>query len=278
MHLQMKNSLASGFVPVAFLCLVLLISGGCARQPWTDQVNEDQAKAIRNMIQEIQKTDAACSSTLDAEVVVSWKTGMETKAFSGFLQMKQPSSVKFVTTNPLGQTIAALVSDGDSFRSVNTVTRQFLSGSLLNLALRNDIPPELLTGNWGSWLSGRIEIPKSSEIVDIRQDASSRGIWVLLANPKNRLSGKEFVLIDPQMKRPLSRVLMNAEENPIARIEYGDWQKGAGCEQPAHFHITGLSMGAEITIQLSDIITDKVFTEKDFSLSPPPGYFIELRP
>lgn len=274
----MKNSRVNGFAPVAFFCLVLLISGGCARKPWMDPVDDDQAKAIRNMIQEIQKADAACSSTLDAEVIVSWKTGMETKAFSGFLQMKQPSSVKFVTTNPLGQTIAALVSDGESFRSVNTVTRQFLSGGLLNLALRNDIPPELLTGNWGSWLSGRIEIPESSEVTDIRQDASSRGIWVLLANPKNKLSGKEYVLIDPKNKRPLFRVLMTAEENTIARIEYGDWQEGTGCGQPARFHITGLSMGAEITIQLSDIITDKVFTEKDFSLSPPPGYFIELRP
>jgi outer membrane lipoprotein-sorting protein len=275
---QMKNYIFTGFAPVVFFCLVLLTAGGCARKPWTDPVDDDQAKAIRGMIQEIQKTDALCSSTLDAEVVVSWRTGMDTKAFSGFLQMKQPSSLKFVTTNPLGQTISALVSDGESFRSVNTVTRQFLSGGLANLAFRNDIPPELLTGNWGSWLSGRIEIPQSSEITDIRQDASARGIWVLLANPKSRLSGKEYVLIDPKSKRPLFRVLMDAQESPIARIEYGDWQEGTGCGRPAHFHITGLSMGAEITIQLSGIITDKEFAEKDFSLSPPPGYFIELRP
>lgn len=278
MFLRIKDLLPTSSALVIFFSLMILFSGGCARQLWTDPVDDIQAQAIRGMIQEIQKTDATCSSTLDAEVIVSWKTGMETKAFSGFLQLKHPSSVKFVTINPLGQTIAALVSDGNSFRSINTVTKQFLSGGLSNLALQNDIPPELLTGNWGSWMSGRIEIPKSAEVTDIRQDASARGIWIMLAIPNSRLSGKEYILIDLKNKRPLLRVLMNAEEKPIAQIEYGDWQKGTVCAQPAHFHITGLRMGAEITIQLSDIITDKVLTEKDFSLKPPPGYFIELRP
>jgi outer membrane lipoprotein-sorting protein len=262
------------FLPVAFLCLTLLISGGCATKLWTDPVDEGQSQSIRGMIMDIQKADAANPATLDAEVIVSWKTGMEAKSFSGFLQVKRPSSIKFVTTNPLGQTVTALVSDGESYRSINTITKQFTTGGLSSLALQNDIPPEFLAGNWGSWLNGRMDTPKSVEITEIRQDALNRGIWVMLANPANKLSGKEYVLVDLKDKHPLLRVVMNAAEKPIAQIEYGDWQQG----QPARFHITGLPMGAEITMQFTDIITDKILTEKDFSLKPPPGYFIELRP
>jgi len=278
MFIQSRNHSSTGLGPVLFLCLALLVSGGCARDPWTQPVDDNQARMIKDVIQKKITADAACSSTLDAEVTVSMKTVMETKSFSGFLQLKLPSSVKFVTTNPLGQTLLALVSDGQSYRSVNSLDNQFVSGSLSTLAIRNDIPQELLTGKWGIWLSDRIEIPKEAEITDIRQDATARGIWVKLANTKIKEGGLEYILIDPTGGRPLLRLLMDAEDNPIARIEYGDWQQNLKCEQPTTFHITGLSKGVEITIHLADIITDKIFTERDFSLRPPPGYFIELRP
>jgi hypothetical protein len=278
MLIQSKKPVFRGFGPVFLLCLVLLFSGGCARAPWTKQVDDNQAQTIRNMIQEKAKTDAACSSTLDAEVTISMKTVMEKKSFSGFLQLKLPSSVKFVTTNPLGQTLIALVSDGESYRSINTLDNQFVSGSLSTMAIRNDIPQELLTGRWGIWLSDRIEIPKDGEITDIRQDATARGIWVKLINSKSKGGSQEYILIEPLSRRPLLRMLMDAEENPIAMIEYADWQQGPKCGQPTTFHITGLSKGVEITIHLADIITDKILTERDFSLRPPPGYFIELRP
>jgi outer membrane lipoprotein-sorting protein len=278
MFMQSKNPVFPVSGSVFFLCLVLLFSGGCAREPWTKPVDDNQAQTIRNMIQEKVKADAACSSTLDAEVTVSMKTVMETKSFSGFLQLKLPSSVKFVTTNPLGQTVLALVSDGQSYRTVNTLNTQFISGSLSTLALRNDIPQELLTGRWGIWLSDRIDIPKDTEITDIRQDATARGIWIKLANVKTKGEGPEYILVDPASKRPLLRMLMDAKENPIAMIEYADWQDGPKCGQPATFHITGLSKGVEISIHLADIITDKILTERDFTLRPPPGYFIELRP
>jgi outer membrane lipoprotein-sorting protein len=277
MSIQSRDHASAGFGPVFFLCLVLLLSGGCAREPWTQPLDDKQAQAIRDMLQEKVKTDATCPSTLDAKITISMKTVMETKSFSGFLQVQLPSSVKFVTTNPLGQTLFALVSDGKSYRSVNTLDSKFVSGSLSSLALRNDIPKELLTGRWGIWLSDRIEITKADEITDIRQDATARGIWVKLTS-KDTTDGTEYILIDPASKRPLLRLLMDAEENPIARIEYGDWQQGPHCGQPTSFHITGLSKGLEVNIHLADILTNKVLTAKDFALRPPPGYFIQLFP
>ena len=274
---QSRDHASAGFDPVFLLCLALLFLGSCAREPWTQPVDDKQAQAIRDMLREKVKTDAACPSTLDAEVTFSMKTVLDTKAFSGYLQVKLPSSVKFVTTNPLGQTLFALVSDGQSYRSVNTLDNQFVSGSLSSLALRNGLPQELLSGRWGIWLSDRIGIKKDAEITDIRQDATARGIWVKLT-AKDTTDGMEYIMIDPASRRPLLRLLVDAEENPIARIEYSDWQQGSKCGQPTSFHITGLSKGVEITLHLSDIITDKVFTEKDFTLNPPPGYFIKLLP
>ena len=76
MSIQSRDHASAGFGPVFFLCLVLLLSGGCARQPWTQPVDDKQAQAIRDMLREKSKTEAACPSTLDAAVTFSMKTIM----------------------------------------------------------------------------------------------------------------------------------------------------------------------------------------------------------
>jgi outer membrane lipoprotein-sorting protein len=273
---QLKTCVSGRPGPVLLLCLFLLFSGGCARQPWTKPVNDDQAKAIRTLVEEKRAADAVCSSTLDAEVTVSMKTLMDTRSFSGFLQMKLPSSVKFVTTNPLGQAIFAFVSDGKSFRSVNTLENQFVSGGLEALAIQNDLPPQLLTGHWGIWLSDRVELSGQGVIADVRQDAAGRGVWVKIAGDAGK--GAEYILINPEDRRLLARVLLDGDQDIIARIDYSDWQGEKQCAQPTGFLITSAPKGVEIIIHLSGLLTDKNFTERNFSLRPPPGYFIRLIP
>lgn len=278
MGIRLKKFVPGCSGPLALLCLVLALSAGCARQPWTRPVDDNQAKAVRTLVEEKRTADAACSSTLDAEVTVSMKTLMDTKSLSGFLQLKFPSSVKFVTTNPLGQAILVLVSDGKSFRSVNTLENQFVSGGLHALAIRNDLPPELVTGQWGLWLTGRIETPEDGVIAEVLQDAAARGIWVKIVDPRDEEKGADYILINPEKGRVLARLLTDADGNSIARIDYSDWQGEQKCQQPATFLITSVSKGAEISLHLSGILTDKELTEKNFSLRPPPGYFIKLLP
>jgi len=265
--------------PNFFLAVMLIFFlAGCAEKPWSGKLKENEVKSYKDMIGKQIKAHSTCPSTLDAEVTVTWKTALETKAFSGYLQMKLPSSVKFVTTNPLGQTLFALVSDGKDYNSVNAITQQYISGSLFSLALRNNIPAQLLAGNWATWLSGRIVAADKEKVVDIRKDLSGMGLWVIAKNPKDATGNKDYILVDSTGSRPLLRVLMNGDDAPIARIKYSDWQQRSKCELPTTFDITGLPMGTEIKVHLSDIITDKVFGKQNFILMPPRGYFIQFLP
>ncbi len=265
--------------PALFLGIILLFFlAGCAGKPWSGEFKKDQFTAYKKMLEGRIKAHTACPSTLDTEVSVTWKTALDTKTFFGYLQLKLPSSVKFVSTNPLGQPLFALVSNGKIFSSVNTLTRQYINGSLTALALRNDIPAELLNGNWGGWLSGRINASDSERIVDVRKDTAGRGLWVITDNPENLMQGKEYILVDPTGDRVLLRILMNTEDTPIARIQYGGWQRSSTCQLPTILAITDLPMGAEVSLHLSDIITDKVFDKDNFTLLPPPGYFIQVFP
>ena len=265
------------FTPAFFLSLSLLFFlAGCAGKPWSGKFGKDEVKTNTSLIDRQIKAHETCPATLDAEAAVTWKTALGTKAFSGYLQMQLPASVKFVTTNPLGQPLFALVSNGKGFSSVNTLTRQYISGSLTALALRNDIPVELLTGNWGTWLSSRITGSAKEHVTGIRKDTAGRGIWVVVDNPKSFTKGQDYILVDPTGSRVLLRVLMNTAHDPIARIRYGGWQLRDKCELPTEFTISDLPMGAEISLHLSDIITDKVFDKDNFTLMPPPGYFIQV--
>ncbi len=269
------KGLFSGFLLV--LPLLFLLSG-CAGKPWSDTFKEDEVKAYKTMIETQIKKDSGCPSTLDSEIAVTWKSPVGTKAFSGYLQLQLPSSLKFVTINPLGQPLFALVSDGQVFSSVNTLGHQYISGSLASLALRNNIPQGLLTGNWGTWLSGRITTGSSDTIQDIRKDTSGRGIWVILKAPGNIAEGKEYILVDTVERHPILRILTNKNGSTTAQIRYGRWQKEGACGQPTSFSISDLPMGSEITLQFSDIILDKVFAKNNFTIMPPPGYFIQLLP
>ncbi len=275
-HSRKLASIVSGYTPIA--CFVILFFlAGCAGKPWSGKFKEDQVKTYKDMVAGEIKAEDSCPSTLDAEVTVNWKTAVDTKTFDGYLQLQLPSSLKFVTTNPLGQPVFALVSDGETYSSVNTISQQYISGSLFSLALRNNIPEQLLTGNWGIWFSGRIAAA-TGEIADVRKDSAGRGLWVMVQNPKNKLKGKEYILVDSAKKRPLLRVLTDGDDDTIAQIKYGAWQNSGKCIQPTSFNVTDLPLGAEINMHLSDIITDKVFSKNNFILRPPPGYYIQLLP
>ncbi len=100
-----------GPLPLMLLLLMFLLAG-CAGKPWTTQVTDQEGLHVRQIFEEIQERDASCFCCLDAKVSFFWDGPGEDRSISGFLQLMLPSSVKFVVTNPLGQPLYAIVSDG----------------------------------------------------------------------------------------------------------------------------------------------------------------------
>ncbi len=220
--------------------------------------------------------DARCPATIitNASFFLSSPTGKQ--AFAGSLQFSLPTSYKFVATNPLGQPLLAFAGNNRKYSSINTITRQFISGGIDALGARNNIPLQILEGDWGEWLTGRIkERPGKFSLL---QDLSTPGIWI--TSPVHRITkGIEYVLLDPATEHITKRVLTSETGREVAIISYGDYHpipRSEDCAQPHEITISGLRFGTEMTIRLSE--TEYNEEPKTYTLSPPRHYFIKKIP
>ena len=75
------------------------------------------------MLNTMQERDATCAPCLDGDAILSMENHLDAKALSGYVKFMLPESVKFIASNPLGQPLFALASDGVRFETLNTTDR-----------------------------------------------------------------------------------------------------------------------------------------------------------
>lgn len=288
------------FTPVnhAIILFISLTLFGCAGKPWTDPVGEKDRESFETLFYEMHKRDSQCACCLETEITLSWNTPMEKKAMAGHLQIMAPSAIKFIMSNPLGQPLYALVSNGNTFQAVNTVTRKYQRGSFDSLMLRYEAPRPLLSSNWVSFLTGRLQM-SNPQITEIRNDREKRGVWVTIHYRDGGREKMNHLLIDPVGKKLVKRVLVekqvkkggyemggeeavsskrNVIEKTVAVINYNNWLSKSNCPVPTNIQITESSFDSELNILLSKITTDAELTSDDFKIKPPPGYFQQFLP
>ncbi len=260
-------------------CLLpaLVLTGGCARKPWTADIGEDHSQAVEQVFRSMQKRDATCLPCLDGDAVVTLETRLETKALSGYIQCMLPDSCKFIAANPLGQPLLAVASDGVRFETLNTTARTYMAGSLKSYALRHDIPPAFFSGSWGEWLTGRIDQGRQDSL-SFQSDGQSRGVWVSFTKKTGGDETTTHLLIDTQKALLLSRILEDAKGRILAEISYDDWQDIGGCRQPGKITMSQLAFGGQVSLKLTDIGADDLCRERDFVLPVPSGYARKFLP
>ncbi len=259
--------------------LLSLFFGGCARQPWSERLEEEEIVEVEKIVHFMQEESRSCSNSLDANVLIFWKGPLEEFAIEGYLQLLSPSFFKFVINNPLGQPLYAISSNGKTFQSLHIAQQKHIRGNMRSLVLRNDLPPVLVGDNWFAYLTGRLP-ERSVEIVEVNRDSSSETIWLHLPNPTSSSEAeKVYVHLDPVKRQILGYLLLDSKGETLAEISYAkQGDKSDLCTPRKELSITGLSWGAELRIELREIRTDTQFQEDDFSLPIPSGYATQLQP
>ena len=257
------------------LILLVLFLNGCAGKPWTSPVAEDETALITRTFAEMQQRDASCSCCLDAKTTLSWNGPRGDRTVAGLLQLMLPTSLKFVVLNPLGQPLYALVSDGQEFQSINTTLKQHTIGKISSLAAQYKIPESLLSENWGYWLTGRLQ-EKGVMIEAIRRDGSGRGVWITMQYPGDAAFAKTHLLIRPETRQLLARVLVDHQGDTIATIFYDGWNGQDDCAPVSRTTITDLPYGSKLRIDFAEILTDSSFSAANFRLKVPAGYDVQV--
>ncbi|KAF0188587.1 MAG: hypothetical protein FD168_1700 [Desulfobulbaceae bacterium] len=265
-----------GLGPLPLLLpLLMLLLAGCAGRPWTAPVTDQEGLHIRKIFEEMQQRDAACFSCMDAKVSLFWDGPGEDRSVSGFLQLMLPSSVKFVVTNPLGQPLYAMVSNGSNFQSINTALRQHTSGEISALMQQYSIPAPLLSDHWGYWLMGRLH-EQGASIDAIHQDESGRGVWITMRYPNEKTLAQSHLLVQLETKKLLSRILVDQQGGTIATLSYDHGTAPGDCLPVSTLTMTGLPYGSKLSVEFTEVLMDKVFSVSWFRLKVPPDYEVHV--
>jgi len=262
---------------LAGLCslLVLLLLSGCARPPWSELVDEQRTADFSARYSALLEQSRSCSDSLDGQVRIDWRSSFDNVALAGYFRLRSPSLLQLTVFNPLGQPLLAVSADSKQYQMLRVPERRFLSGSLRSFSLRYGLPEPFLIGAWFDWLTGR---PRTGAIVsDVRQDNSSRGLWITLTEADNQALPLEHVLIDPDGRQILERIVVDREDSMQATVSYDDWQEISGCRQPTVIRITGLSFGTEAQIRFSEIRPAEL-KDTDFKLPIPSGFTRTVMP
>jgi len=264
---------------------ILSLSWGCARKPWGEPIAGDRYSATIAMLEEMRIAETKRSACIDADVNIFLTSTVKNRAVSGYVQLMQPSSVKFVSSNPLGQPLVAFVSDGKTVQFVNTIDGYFTDGTLASFAKTFDIPKVASESDWGTWLTGRL--PRGTTVTEIREDEKQRGIWIGVADHAVKKGSdiggviREHVLIDPEKRVVLERAFTNTNGAIDARVSYADLLPETAVAtplQPGTITISGLDYSGKLVLEFSALQAMENCRTSGFTLQRPPGYTYQPLP
>lgn len=259
-----------------FICFIFFL-GGCAQREWRDPLAESDNKKAHQLLEMKIAEQSGCACCLDAEIKVTWQSRMADGALQGYLQLMQPSALKLIAINPLGQPLFIFTTDGRQFQAVNVQDGLYKYGKIATFVRNHSVPENVFHSEYPRWLRGKII--SDNQIVDgLFQDTTARGFWVNIKNTKqNRFSG-EYLLLDQKNGQLLERVAMDRDGNEAARVIYRSWSSQNGCPQPDSLEIRSPSYGTTIQFEMSDIKTDTSFSQEDFNVKPPRGFLQQFYP
>lgn len=256
-----------------FLLCSLLVSG-CAQKPWGDPFAEEAGEALKNRVEQLVTAQKECTGQWDANLKVNYHTAIDDKKFEGYILVNEPSSFKFIASNPLGQPVLAITSNGKQFHVVDVLSSQYTHGSTLSYALHNGIPKEFISGKWGSWLAAKLDSSGKTE-AQIHADEDPQNFWYLESEDNRIVGSYLFETSTMLMKKAL---VLDEKGKTLAAFSYGSFVSNGDCLQPRQITIDQLSFGASIMVELEDIQPAGNTDAADFHLTVPSHYFNRYLP
>lgn len=263
---------------ILLLFLSLLVLSGCAaKRPWGEPLQEQAAQQFLDTL--ASQSKESCTANWEADIQGIWTSRLGTKRFDGFIQTFLPSSFRFVSLNPLGQTIFGIYSDGRDFQVIDVLKNQYTHGSISSYALYNDIPMEFISEDWGYWLSGAFPPSALQKDYQVMMDVQQRGIW-LIEQPQvgeDTFSPIHY-RINPETRVIQEQRIYNQEGKLVATIRYDQHAMVGGCLQPEKIEVTDLPYGIEFGLEFSSINQAEIPGKKSLRLPVPPHFFVKYLP
>ena len=268
MHSGTSNSKHSAALGLLFPLLAVLALSSCAKTPWTALLEGEQKSVVETSYINFIASQDVCHPSWDAEVEIRWTSSVRNFSFSAYCRMLEPTYLKFIASNPLGQPLRVIATNGTTYRDIDTVKRSIVSGGLRSWAVRHDVPLNLVKGTWLDWIGGRASAAVG-QIGEIRLDSQHRGAWLSMTGADSQAI-KEHILFDWENEKIIERILLDDRGQPFATLAYLEWQEIDQCPYPVTMVIDELPLGGRVDLGFTDIRQSE-FEPADFNLEIPRG-------
>lgn len=262
-------------IPRAVACLVLLVwAAGCASLPGSRSISEGESKRVGDSFAKMVERSKECSCCVDSGVALSWDSPFVSGNLDGYLQAREPSYVRFVAVNPLGQPWIIFVTDGRSFSYVPVSEGKVFEGDVLansyaKMAL-NGLDPQ----NLFYFLTGRIG-PGEMRVVDIARHENLPMYWLKYVREGDPAGMKHHALYDPKRQRLKEYVLEGDGGGVLAQARYvynwaeKDYPK---CPFPTQVLLSFPGQHGAAEIKFRETLADVTLAAADFELKTPEGF------
>ncbi|MFZ5772322.1 MAG: hypothetical protein ACOY4W_12895 [Thermodesulfobacteriota bacterium] len=247
------------------LCLFCL--AGCAALPGMDEIPAKEQERLIQECREMLARQQSCHCCLDAQATVSFSSIWQKGTLNGYLQAMAPSYLKFLAVNPLGQTMAIFVTDGDFFRYVPVLEAKQYEGKVTGTTYAKYAPPGFLPEHGFYWLIGRL-YPGRIRFLDVTRDRQGQGYWFAISYGNGT---KSLVLYDEKQGVLRRHIVMNDQDEKIFNVLYDEYTAG-DCPLPGKVTVTALVHNSTMEIRLADWLDAPTFTMDDFTYDAPPSF------
>jgi hypothetical protein len=292
---QLPLGLLNLFSP--FLFFLILIQGCSSPFLQTYAADEKDSEIVLAAFSRFQQNNTAlCKCCLDAEadiiISVSGWFHEQTGKFSGYLQAMKPGYVRFVALNPLGQPWYILITDGETFKSLNVFEEKAYQGSVHSKTYNKISPAGFEPGFSYYWLTGTLQ-PGDMDIQAVMRDRTAQEAYWLQVKHANE-STESMILFDPVRMLILRHVLRSERGEYLAEVTYEDYQPLTGGEQhdflqnspkdvsngktgeycrfPGRVTVTSQRGSEKIEVKLHSFIAEAHFSPTDFTLEIPENF------
>ena len=258
------------------VCLVsLLLLAGCAVRPPVTGISEQERERVEKAFLEMLAEQQYCNCCIDATAQVSFKSWLQSGTIEGYLQAMSPSYLKFVGTNPLGQPLLILATDGDRFQYAIVPEAKLYTGNVRAKAFNKYAPEGFNPKNFFYWLTGRFS-PQAVAIESVAKDKEGLGYWLQVATLGDEPS-RSLVLFDAQDKLITRHILQNNRGENLMDVKYGAYQvvspqTGNMCAVPGEITVSSSAHRGSIHILLNDWLEGSAFSSSDFDVQVPAGF------
>lgn len=282
------------------LSAVLVLVQGCTRTllhtyPASEHEVESVSKAFARYQMVSQEVCGCClDAEADAALSVSGWFRNHTGKLSGYLQAMEPSYIKFVAVNPLGQPLFILVTNGNMFQSLNVFEEKAYVGSVNSEMYKKFAPPFFEPEFLYYWLTGRLH-PGDMRIQAVMRDRDQDAFWLQINHADSDTDS--MVLFDPADLVILRHVIRDERGGQLVDILYADYRAlpgnesqdtasdpapapGSGiekelCRVPASITLSTNMDAEKIEVKLHSFLGEAHFTAANFYLEIP-GSFKQL--